>query len=293
MKNILVTGSNGQLGQELQELSKRFGDYRFHFYNRSELDIADALQVTTILQETKPDYCINCAAYTAVDKAESERDLAFAINASGPAHLAAACKQTGTRFLHVSTDYVFEGSGSEPYREEDVTGPLGVYGASKLEGEAKAMEANPDAVIIRTSWVYSIYGANFVKTMLRLMDTKPGISVVADQWGSPTWAADLAAAIMTIISSSTWIPGVYHYSNEGRINWFQFAEEIRSYTHSACTVTPITTEQYPTPAPRPKNSLLSKDKIRQAYGLVIHPWQQSLHACLDRLAADKRATSAT
>jgi dTDP-4-dehydrorhamnose reductase len=283
LKNILITGSNGQLGQELQELSKRFTDYRFHFYNRSELDIADAEKVTKILTDTKPDYCINCAAYTAVDKAESERGIAYAINASGPAHLAAACKQTAARFIHISTDYVFDGSGSEPYREEDVTGPLGVYGASKLEGETQAMAANPDAVIIRTSWVYSVYGANFVKTMIRLMAAKPGISVVADQWGSPTWAADLAAAIMSIIESVHWIPGIYHYSNDGRINWFQFADEIRLYTGSSCTVTPITTAQYPTPAPRPQNSLLHKEKIQRTYGLVIHPWKQSLHACLDRL----------
>ena len=285
MKNILVTGSNGQLGQELQELSKLFSSYRFHFYNRSELDISDTAQVNKVLVETAPDYCINCAAYTAVDKAESERETAFAINGSGPGNLAAACKQTDTRFIHISTDYVFEGSGSEAYREEDVTGPLGVYGASKLEGEAQAMAANPDVVIIRTSWVYSIYGANFVKTMIRLMGTRPGISVVADQWGSPTWAADLASAIMTIISGPQWVPGIYHYSNEGRINWFQFADAIREYTGSSCTVAPITTEQYPTPAPRPKNSLLSKEKIQQTFGVAIQPWKASLHACLDRLAA--------
>ena len=289
MKNILVTGSNGQLGQELQELSKRLGDYRFLFYSRSELDIADAKQVTKVFAETAPDYCINCAAYTAVDKAEMERENAFAVNASGPANLAAVCKQTGTRFIHISTDYVFDGSGSEPYREEDTTGPLGVYGASKLEGETKSIAANPDAVIIRTSWVYSIYGANFVKTMMRLMSTKPGISVVEDQWGSPTWAADLASAIMDIIESNKWIPGIYHYSNEGKINWFQFADEIRVYTRSSCTVAPITTEQYPTPAPRPKNSLLSKEKIKRTYGVVIHPWKASLHACLDRLATNEAA----
>lgn len=283
MATIIVTGSKGQLGQELQRLAPAFPSYTFHFFDREEMDIADSEQVLRTFASLKPAFCINCAAYTAVDKAESEQDTAYAINAEGTKNLAVASKEQGARFLHISTDYVFNGRGEEPYKEEDPTDPVNLYGASKLKGEQLAREVNPDSVVIRTSWVYSSFGNNFVKTMLRLMQSRTEISVVADQVGSPTYAADLAEAIIQIVSSGKWNSGVYHYSNEGVINWHQFASEIQRYTHLNCTVHPITTEQYPTPARRPKYSVMDKEKIQRVYGFTLVPWRSSLYRCLDLL----------
>ena len=283
MSTIIVTGSNGQLGQELQRLAPAFPSYTFHFFDRAELDIADKEQVHNTFASLQPSFCINCAAYTAVDRAESEQDLAFSINADGTANLAAASKEQGARFIHVSTDYVFNGMGQHPYTEEEPTDPVNLYGASKLKGEQLALEVNPDTVVIRTSWVYSSFGNNFVKTMLRLMQSRTEISVVADQTGSPTYAADLAEAILQIVGSGKWQSGTYHFSNDGVINWHQFAQEIQHYTHLDCTVHPITTDQYPTPAKRPKYSVMAKEKIQQVYGITLVPWRSSLYRCLDLL----------
>lgn len=283
MQTIIVTGSNGQLGQELQRLAPAFPSYTFHFFDRAELDITDAGQVHRMFASLKPAFCINCAAYTAVDKAESDQDTAFAINAEGSKNLAAASKEQGARFVHVSTDYVFNGRGEKPYREEDPTDPVNLYGASKLKGEQLVLELAPDSVVIRTSWVYSAYGNNFVKTMLRLMQSRTEISVVADQVGSPTYAADLAEAIVQIIGSGKWQGGIYHFSNDGVISWHEFAREIQHYTHLDCTVHPITTEQYPTPAKRPKYSVMDKQKVQQMYGITLVPWRSSLYRCLDLL----------
>jgi len=284
MKTILVTGSNGQLGQELQALSAQYPQYHFFHFSRQELNIADAAQVKEAFIKIKPQFCVNCAAFTAVDKAETAPEAAFLINESGVDNLAAACSLAGAKLIHISTDYVFDGSGSVPYREDDATNPLGVYGASKLAGEKAILGRLPESVIIRTSWVYSIYGSNFVKTMVRLMHEKPSLNVVSDQWGSPTHAADLAAAIMHIIEAAQWTPGIYNFSNDGVTNWHQFAEAIRSAIGSACTVSPIATEQYPTPAARPKYSVLSKEKITDTFGMTLLPWQQSLDECLKKLA---------
>lgn len=283
MQSIIVTGANGQLGQELQRLAKSFPAYTFHFFSRTELDIANAAQVQRAFEVLQPAYCINCAAYTAVDKAESEQDRAFAINAEGTRILAAAAKEQDAGFIHISTDYVFNGQGERPYKEEDATDPVNLYGASKLKGEEEALAVNPESIVIRTSWVYSSFGNNFVKTMLRLMQSRTEINVVVDQTGSPTYAADLAEAILNIITEGKWQGGIYHYSNEGVITWYEFAAAIQHYTHLNCTVYPITTEQYPTPARRPKYSVLDKEKIQQTFGIGLQPWKSSLYRCLDLL----------
>ncbi len=233
-----------------------------------------------LLSETKFDYCINCAAYTAVDKAETEKDLAYDINAWAVGKLAALCRKYQTRLLHISTDYVFDGKKMDGYSEEDATSPLNVYGASKLEGERLAMQNDPATVIIRTSWVYSSYGKNFVKTMLRLMKEKESIGVVNDQFGCPTYAADLAACIFTIIEKKDPPAGIYHYCNEGVISWFEFANEIRNLCGFDCTVNPINSSSYPVAAKRPQYSILHTHKIREVFNPAIPAWQHSLIKCI-------------
>ncbi len=297
---ILVTGANGQLGRELQILAPAFPELDFLFFDRASLSIADPDAINTFFARERPAYCINCAAYTAVDKAESERDSAFLINADAVGYLATACRNTGARLIHISTDYVFDGNSATPLKEDDATDPINVYGASKLEGERQAIQYHPDGtLIIRTAWVYSEFGNNFVRTMIRLMKERPSINVVSDQVGSPTYAADLAAAILHIITATTpstpltplppaatklpFTPGLYHYSNEGRISWYEFALAIRELIGSTCDVHPIPTTQYPTPAKRPHFSLLDKSLIRATYGLVIPEWQPSLVSCIEKI----------
>lgn len=285
MKKILVIGSRGQLGNELQDLAKEYPSFRFSFYDVAEMDIVNKELVDEGIRTLKPDYLINCAAYTAVDKAETEKDLAFAINSDAVKNLALACKANGVKFMHISTDYVFDGTAQEPYRENNPVNPTNIYGLSKLKGEQQASRNDKDVIIIRTAWVYSTYGNNFVKTMLRLMKTKPEISVVADQEGSPTYAHDLAAAILHIISSGKWVPGIYHFTNEGVISWFDFAGEIKNLSGSSCIIHPITTEQYPTPATRPKYSVLDKTKIQQIFDVKLKSWKESLQKCLAKMPA--------
>ena len=285
MKKILVIGSSGQLGNELQDLAKEYPSFRFSFYDVAEMDIVNKELVDEGIRTLKPDYLINCAAYTAVDKAETEKDLAFAINSDAVKNLALACKANGVKFMHISTDYVFDGTAQEPYSEDNPVNPTNVYGLSKLKGEQQASRNDKDVIIIRTAWVYSTYGNNFVKTMLRLMKTKPEISVVADQEGSPTYAHDLAAAILHIISSGKWVPGIYHFTNEGVISWFDFAGEIKNLSGSSCIIHPITTEQYPTPATRPKYSVLDKTKIQQTFDVKLKSWKESLRKCLAKMPA--------
>jgi dTDP-4-dehydrorhamnose reductase len=298
MAKIFITGSNGQLGRELQSLAPEFPQHNFFFFDRSTLPVEDPDASQAFLNREKPQWLINCAAYTAVDKAETEKETAFEINADAVGYLASACRRHHTRLIHISTDYVFDGNSATPIKETDPTGPINTYGASKLEGESQAAREYPDGtIIIRTSWVYSEFGNNFVKTMLRLMKERPAISVVNDQIGAPTYAADLAAAIMRIISNHahnspgahstllapTFTPGIFHYSNEGRISWYDFAIAIRDAIGSTCTVNPIPTSQYPTPAKRPHYSLLDKTHIQNIYGVPIAEWQPSLHTCLGRL----------
>ena len=284
-KKIIVTGASGQLGRELQALAGTFPALDFFFTDRDSLPIGDPGRVTAFFRETRPAFCINCAAYTAVDKAETEKDLAFAINGEAVGLLALACKGVGARLIHISTDYVFDGQSAIPLKESDPTGPINIYGASKLKGEQLALQHNEDTVIIRTSWVYSEFGNNFVKTMIRLMREKESIKVINDQIGSPTYAADLAAVILRIASGEKFVPGIYHYSNEGQISWFDFALAIKELTSSSCSVDPISTSQYPTPAKRPHYSLLDKSLIKTTYGLAIPGWKERLAVCIARLRA--------
>lgn len=282
---ILVTGANGQLGSELRAIAPRYPQYRFLFSSRNELPIDDPAAMEKYFSSNRISYCVNCAAYTAVDKAENDKENAFRINADAAGNLARICRLHQAQLFHISTDYVFDGNGAEPYKETDPTAPLGVYGASKLQGERLVQENDPTAIIIRTAWVYSSFGNNFVKTMLRLMKERDRIGVVNDQWGSPTYAADLAAAILQLIASGDTGEkgGVYHYSNTGIISWYQFAVAIKELTGSACTVDPITTDQYPTPARRPKYSVLDTKKIRDTFGIRIPDWKTSLQSCLTLL----------
>lgn len=280
---VLVTGANGQLGKELQQLEANWPAFKFLFLSREDLPIHHFELVRNFFKGCKPAVLINCAAYTAVDKAEQERDLAYQINAEAAGVLAAVCAANECRFIHVSTDYVFDGTATCPYKEEDLTAPQSVYGQTKLEGERQALLVNPNAVIIRTSWVYSSFGKNFVKTIIRLLQDKPQISVVQDQLGSPTYAADLANAILQVASSNTWIPGIYNYSNTGIISWFQFAVEIGKLSGLTTPIKGISTAEYPTPAKRPAWSVLDTTKIVATYGVIIKDWKESLGQCMREL----------
>jgi dTDP-4-dehydrorhamnose reductase len=289
MANILVTGANGQLGSEIRTLSRLQPQHTFLFNDRDEVDITDARQVTDCFAGFVPQYCINCAAYTAVDKAETDQQTAYQINALAVKNLATACTQFNTKFIHLSTDYVFDGQGTEPYKEDQRTNPVSVYGETKLQGEQEALSANKEAIIIRTAWVYSEHGHNFVKTMLRLMQSRPEIGVVADQWGSPTYAADLAEAILQIVNSGKWHAGIYHYTNAGAITWHQFAQAISEISGFNCQVKAITTADYPTPAKRPAYSVMNTRKIQQVYGIQAKDWRKSLEICLQRIAQTTKA----
>jgi dTDP-4-dehydrorhamnose reductase len=282
---ILVTGANGQLGKELRQLAPVFPQFQFLFLSREDLPIHHFELVRNFFETSKPAYCINCAAYTAVDKAESEKDLALLVNAESVGVLAAVAKLCNTLFIHISTDYVFDGTATTPYKEEAPVSPVNFYGSTKLKGEEQCQMANADAIIIRTSWVYSTFGNNFVKTMLRLMKEREHINVVNDQIGSPTYAADLAEAMLHIINSGNWQPGIYHYSNTGIISWYQFAVAIKELAGLNCTVHPIPTSAYPTPAKRPAYSVFAKEKIQSTYKLQIPDWKDSLKICLSKLEA--------
>ena len=282
-QKILITGSNGQLGKELKKLESSFPQYEFVFLSREDLPIHHFELLRNFFKGYHPQYLINCAAYTAVDRAEAEKDLAFQVNAEAVGVMAAVCKEYNTKLIHISTDYVFDGTATKPYTEEAPTNPQSVYGASKLKGEQETLKFNPDAIIIRTAWVYSEFGKNFVKTMLKLMSEREEINVVSDQVGSPTYAADLATVILQIISSEKWVPGIYHYSNDGVISWYDFAVAIKELTASSCKINPITTAQYPTPAKRPAYSVLDKSKIQSAFNIPEKNWKESLSVCLDNL----------
>ena len=283
MKKILVTGANGQLGKELRDLALIHPEHEFLFLSREDLPIHHFELVRNVFASFSPDYCINCAAYTAVDKAEQEAALAHLVNAESVGILAAVSAAHDCRFVHVSTDYVYGGDASEPYNETSPTGPSSVYGQTKLEGEQAAIKNDTLSVIIRTSWVYSTYGNNFVKTMMRLMKDPKDISVVNDQKGSPTWAADLASFIVHIINLPQWHPGIYNYSNDGEITWYDFALEIKRIIGSDCIVHPIPSSAYPTPAKRPAYSVMDKQKIKLVFGVHPESWKQSLEKCIDQL----------
>jgi len=284
MKKILITGANGQLGSEIRVLSPLFPAFDFVFADRSEFSLESESETLSFLEQTKADYLVNCAAYTAVDKAETEIELADLVNHKAVAILAKWSFENNCKLIHISTDYVFEGTSEVPLKENDQTNPQNEYGRTKLLGEIACQENNPDSIIIRTSWVYSEFGANFVKTMLRLMGERESISVVNDQIGSPTYAKDLAETIFTIIETEKWHPGIYNFSNEGEISWFEFALAIKEISGSSCDVKGIPSEAYPTPAKRPAYSLLDKTKIKEVYNIKISDYKSSLEKCLNNLS---------
>ncbi|MCI9843873.1 dTDP-4-dehydrorhamnose reductase [Flavobacterium pectinovorum] len=280
MKKILVTGANGQLGSELSELSSDYSQYEWYFADRTQITLDNLDLLKTQLNKIQPDIILNCGAYTAVDKAESEKDLAFTINHLAVGLIAKHAKDNDVKLIHISTDYVFDGTSSIALNEEAKTNPINIYGASKLAGEVACLKENPDSIIIRTSWVYSKFGNNFVKTMQRLMQERESINVVNDQTGSPTYAADLAQAMLCILETSNWIPGIYNYSNEGEISWYEFALSIKELGGYSCNIEGIPSVSYPTPAKRPKFSLLDKKKIKTIYNLDVPDYKESLKKCL-------------
>ena len=283
MKKILVTGANGQLGSEIKVLAGNYPDFDFIFTDIDDFPLDKTEEIIANFKGIQPDIVINCAAYTAVDKAEQDQTTADAINHLAIATLATLCAESGTKLVHVSTDYVFDGSSPVAYTEEDLPNPKSVYGATKLAGEIACLKNCPESIIIRTAWVYSEFGNNFVKTMLRLMTERDSLGVVNDQVGSPTYAADLAQVILTILDSSKWDPGIYHYSNAGEISWFDFASDIKEIAHKTCDIKGIPASSYPTPAERPAFSLLDKSKIKAVYGIEPIDYKLSLKKMMARL----------
>ncbi|MBA1438460.1 MAG: dTDP-4-dehydrorhamnose reductase [Epsilonproteobacteria bacterium] len=286
--NILVTGSNGQLGSELKELSSKY-PANYFFTDRNDLDITCKDSLADYIQKNDIDTIINCAAYTAVDKAETDKENANKANHLAVKYIAEIAKEKTIKLIHVSTDYVFDGTNCEPYTENGTTNPQGVYGQTKLDGEMALQEINPkNSIIIRTSWVYSSYGANFVKTMLKLGKERGQLGVIFDQVGSPTYAKDLAQTILEILPQiDNENVAIYHYSNEGVLSWYDFAKEIMRMAKLECTLNPIETKEYPTPAKRPHYSLLNKTKIKNRYNIKIPYWKDSLDECLKRLGERK------
>lgn len=290
---VLVTGANGQLAREIKSISEQFPSYYFLFTTKEDLPIEDAEAVNLFFELHQVDYCINCAAYTAVDKAESEKAKAFLINGDAVGSLAAICHAHQTRFIHISTDYVYDGSKEIALKEYDAVAPLNVYGWSKLNGEELALSRNHDTLIIRTSWVYSSFGNNFVKTMLRLFKEKEEINVVADQYGSPTYAADLAKVIMLFIErmeAGEFFSGIVNYCNSGITTWYEFAEAIKHFVSSDCKINPIPTSSYKTAAKRPQYSVLDTTKIKELIQLEIPFWKDSLEKCLTKVSVENRKT---
>lgn len=283
--NILITGCNGQLGNEMQLLEKVNPQHQYFNTDVAQLDITNPEAIEEFVNNNAIDIIVNCAAFTAVDKAESSQELCHLLNAKAPEYLAAAVAKRGGYLVQVSTDYVFDGTNHTPYTEDEATCPNSVYGSTKLEGEKLAMAACANTMIIRTAWLYSTFGNNFVKTMIRLGQEKPELGVIFDQIGTPTYAGDLAAAIMAAINHGI-VPGIYHFSNEGVISWYDFTKAIHRIAGiTSCHVKPLHTTEYPTPAARPHYSVLDKTKIKQTYGIEIPYWEESLEKCVAKLLA--------
>ncbi len=285
MANILVTGRRGQLGSEIRDLALDYEDHHFIFTSSDELDICSFEQLSDFFNKYDIDIIINCTAYTAVDKAEEEYDKALLLNQKAVRNLVLCAREHDIFLIHVSTDYVFDGQYFRPYQEDHITNPQSKYGHSKLKGEQEILDSNIQALIIRTSWLYSTFGNNFVKTMLRLGDERDELKVIFDQIGTPTYASDLARAILDILPQIGKIRSteIYHFSNEGVCSWYDFALEIMEYAHLECKVHPIRSEEFPLPASRPFYSVLDKSKIKKDFGIDIPNWKESLHRCLHQL----------
>jgi dTDP-4-dehydrorhamnose reductase len=285
MTKILITGANGQLGSEIRKSSDSFSDLRFVFTDLNELDITNPEAVEALLAQEKPQWVVNCAAYTAVDKAETEEETAWLINAIAPAILAEKSKAAGCRYVQISTDYVFDGKNYRPYVEQDEVCPTSVYGHTKLEGELISLTNNPETLVIRTSWLYSSFGNNFVKSMIKFGMERDHLNVIFDQIGTPTYAGDLAMTILEIIQktesgSCEFVPGTYHYSNEGVCSWYDFALAIHQIYGINCRVDAIESKDYPSPVARPPYSVLNKSKIKSIFGIHIPYWRTSLEKCI-------------
>ena len=286
-KNILITGCNGQLGNEMQLQAKEHDGYNYFFTDVDELDITDEHAVNEFVSNNAIDIIVNCAAYTAVDKAEDNEELCKLLNSIAPGYLARAIDRRGGAFIQISTDYVFDGTAHTPYTEECTPCPNSVYGRTKLAGEANALKECRNTVIIRTAWLYSTFGNNFVKTMIRLGKERESLGVVFDQIGTPTYARDLAVGIMTMIDNGI-IPGTYHFSNEGIISWYDFTKAIHRIAGiNTCKVSPLHTAEYPAKAPRPAYSVLDKTKIKRTFGIDVPYWEESLKACIELLSQQK------
>jgi dTDP-4-dehydrorhamnose reductase len=286
---ILVTGANGQLGSELKELSKQYMDWQFTFTDVDVLDITNSRVLEDFCTQNKFQYIVNCAAYTAVDKAETDQEIAFKINRDAVKNLTNAASKIDAVLIHVSTDYVFDGKSNQPYSEDHPINPQSAYGRTKAEGEQEALKYNR-SIIIRTAWLYSTFGNNFVKTMLRLGTERSEVRVLFDQIGTPTYAEDLATAILSIVNCTKKEgvkPGIYHFSNEGVCSWYDFAWEIMNYSRKKCVVLPIETKDYPTPAKRPAYSVFNKHKIKETFKIEIPYWKTSLYKCLGMLNNSK------
>ncbi len=283
MKNILVTGSYGQLGNEIRCLVPQFSDFHFIFTDVDSLNISDFEKLNNFFEKQKIHFVINCAAYTAVDKCETDFDNAMKINYLSVKYLAELSKTFSFRLIHISTDYVFDGKSCVPYKESDATNPLSKYGISKLEGEKAVWQESENFLILRTSWLYSSFGNNFLKTILRVSKEKNELKVVFDQIGTPTFAADLAFAILKILTFNTSETGIFHFSNEGVCSWYDFATEILKFSHSNCKILPIETKDYPTPAVRPTFSVFNKSKIKEIFNFSIPHWRESLEKCIKLL----------
>lgn len=286
--NILITGCNGQLGNEMRNVLSGNEQYNVIYTDVAELDLTDAQALEQFFEANPIDVVVNCAAYTAVDAAEDNEALCRLINVDAVRLLATTAHSHGAKVVHVSTDYVFDGKGHRPYREDDPTCPQSVYGFTKLDGEKALFDAAPDSVVLRTAWLYSPYGKNFVKTMLTLGRTREALNVVVDQVGTPTYAYDLALAIKAVIDAEKWVAGVYHFSDEGAVSWYDFTKAIHRLAGiTSCNVSPCMSDQFPAKAARPNYSVLDKTKIKATYGITIPYWEDSLNDCLKRINIDE------